>query len=106
MPNSLFAKNSNQETIILAGGCFWGVEELMSNFQGVVSTEVGYSGGDTDQPTYETVSTGLTNHAESVKIIFDNKKTTLEKILKFFFFFFYQTNKTKEIKKKKKRRKE
>lgn len=85
MPNSLFAKNSNQETIILAGGCFWGVEELMSNFEGVVSTEVGYTGGDTDQPTYETVSTGLTNHAESVKIIFDNKKTTLEKILKFFF---------------------
>jgi len=85
MPNSLFAKNSNQETIILAGGCFWGVEELFSNFAGVYATEVGYAGGDTDQPTYQSVSSGLTNHAESVKISFDNKKTSLEKILKFFF---------------------
>ncbi len=81
-----FAKNSlNQETIILAGGCFWGVEELFQNLEGVVETEVGYAGGFTENPTYETVSTGLTGHAESVKITFDNSKISLEKILKFFF---------------------
>ena len=82
----IFAKNStNQENIILAGGCFWGVEELFQNFEGVIATEVGYSGGFTENPTYATVSTGLTGHAESVKITFDNSKTSLEKILKFFF---------------------
>ena len=81
-----FAKNSsNQENIILAGGCFWGVEELFQNFEGVIATEVGYSGGFSENPTYETVSSGLTGHAESVQIIFDNSKTSLEKILKFFF---------------------
>jgi methionine-S-sulfoxide reductase len=82
----IFAKNfSNQEQILLAGGCFWGVEELFANFEGVLETEVGYSGGFSENPTYETVSTGLTGHAETVKIIFDNSKTSLEKILKFFF---------------------
>jgi len=81
-----FAKNSpNLENIILAGGCFWGVEDLFQKFEGVVETEVGYSGGSSENPTYETVSTGLTGHAESVKITFDNSKTSLEKILKFFF---------------------
>jgi peptide-methionine (S)-S-oxide reductase len=81
-----FAKNStNKETIILAGGCFWGVEELFQNFEGVVETEVGYTGGFSENPTYDTVSTGLSGHAESVKITFDNSKTSLEKILKFFF---------------------
>lgn len=81
-----FAKNSsNIENIILAGGCFWGVEELFQKFDGVVETEVGYSGGSSENPTYQTVSSGLTGHAESVKITFDNSKTSLEKILKFFF---------------------
>ena len=81
-----FAKNSsNLENIILAGGCFWGVEELFQKFDGVVETEVGYSGGSSENPTYQTVSTGLTGHAESVKITFDNSKTSLEKILKLFF---------------------
>ena len=81
-----FAKNSsNLENIILAGGCFWGVEELFQKFDGVVETEVGYSGGSSENPTYQTVSSGLTGHAESVKITFDNSKTSLEKILKFFF---------------------
>jgi len=81
-----FAKNSsNLENIILAGGCFWGVEDLFQKFDGVVETEVGYSGGLSENPTYQTVSTGLTGHAESVKITFDNSKTSLEKILKFFF---------------------
>lgn len=81
-----FAKNSsNLENIILAGGCFWGVEDLFQKFDGVVETEVGYSGGTSENPTYQTVSTGLTGHAESVKITFDTSKTSLEKILKFFF---------------------
>lgn len=82
----IFAKNSkNQENIMLAGGCFWGIEELFGNLDGVIKTEVGYMGGFSENPTYETVSTGLTGHAETVKITFDNSKISLEKILKFFF---------------------
>ena len=81
-----FAKNSsNHETIILAGGCFWGVEEMFQKFEGVIDTEVGYTGGSTENPIYDSVSTGLTGHAETVKITFDNSKSSLEKILKFFF---------------------
>jgi peptide-methionine (S)-S-oxide reductase len=75
----------NIETIILAGGCFWGVEELFRQVEGVIDTEVGYTGGTIENPNYEIVSGGLSGHAESVKIIFDNKKISLEKILKFFF---------------------
>jgi len=75
----------NTETIILAGGCFWGVEELFRQLDGVIDTEVGYTGGTIENPNYEIVSGGLSGHAESVKIIFDNKKISLEKILKFFF---------------------
>jgi len=84
--NNIFAKNSStQEQIMLAGGCFWGIEELFRNFDGVIETEVGYTGGFTNNPNYESVSSGLSGHAETVKIVFDNSKTSLEKILKYFF---------------------
>jgi peptide-methionine (S)-S-oxide reductase len=84
--SAIFAKNlSSQETAILAGGCFWGVEELFKKLDGVLETEVGYTGGTIDNPTYEIVSAGLSGHVEAVKIIFDNQKISYEKILKFFF---------------------
>ncbi len=76
---------SKYEKTILAGGCFWGMEELISKLDGVVSTRVGYAGGNIASPTYKIVTTGLTNHAESIEITFDPTKTNYEKILKFFF---------------------
>lgn len=73
------------ETAILAAGCFWGVEEFFRKMDGVVSTEVGYSGGKDKNPTYDAVSDGKTGHAESVRIVFDPKKISYEKILTQFF---------------------
>ncbi len=73
------------QTITLAGGCFWGVEELFSKLDGVVSTEVGYSGGELLNPKYEQVKLGTTGHAEAVQIQFNRNKISLEKILEYFF---------------------
>src|SRR5262245_32121650 len=59
------------ETAILAGGCFWGMEEILRGVPGVVSTDVGYTGGKTSAPDYEQVHTGETGHAEAIRIVFD-----------------------------------
>ena len=74
------------ETAILAGGCFWGMEEILRQIPGVVETEVGYEGGKSAHPTYEDVHTGATGHAESVKIVFDPKKVSYDDLLEKWFF--------------------
>lgn len=73
------------ETATLAGGCFWGVEELVRKLPGVVDTTVGYAGGTLDKPRYGDVKTGRTGHAESLQIVFDPSKITFDEILDFFF---------------------
>ena len=82
MTNSA-GKNTDVATI--AGGCFWGVEELIRAQEGVVDTETGYAGGTSEKPTYREVCTGKTGHAEAVQITFDATQTTYQKILEFFF---------------------
>ena len=69
----------------LAGGCFWGVEELMRSMPGVISTRVGYTGGTTVNPVYEDVHTGSTGHAEAIEIVYDPAKLTYQAILEYFF---------------------
>jgi len=64
-----------------AGGCFWCMQPAFDGLPGVVSTQAGYTGGQTVNPTYEEVSTGDTGHAESVEVTYDPKKTTYRKLL-------------------------
>jgi len=67
--------------IVLAGGCFWGVEEYMSRIDGVVETKVGYANGHTENPTYEEVCTNTTGHAEACYIKYDENILPLEELL-------------------------
>ena len=73
------------EIAVLALGCFWGPEIKFSKIDGIIKTEVGYCGGNSPTTTYKEVCTGNTNHAEVVKLDFDEKIITYEKILKIFF---------------------
>ncbi len=73
------------EIAVLALGCFWGPEIKFSKINGIIKTEVGYCGGDSPKTTYKEVCTGNTNHAEVVKLEFDKKIISYEKILNIFF---------------------
>lgn len=77
--------DSQTETAIFAGGCFWGVEYLMQQLPGIISVFSGYIGGHTSNPTYEKLCTQSTGHAEAVKIIFDPNKVNYETLVKRFF---------------------
>jgi methionine-S-sulfoxide reductase len=73
------------QTAYLAGGCFWGMEELVRGIPGVLATEVGYTGGDTPNAVYEQVKTGRTGHAESLKVMFDPQQLSYRHLLFEFF---------------------
>jgi peptide methionine sulfoxide reductase msrA/msrB len=74
------------ETAVLAGGCFWGMEDIIRKIPGVVETEAVYTGGKGAHPTYEDVHTGTTGHAEAVRIVFDPKKLSYADLLEKWFF--------------------
>ena len=73
------------KTAYLAGGCFWGVEELLRNVAGVIVTNVGYTGGSTPNPTYNDVKTGSTGHAEAIRVEFDETRLSYADLLRLFF---------------------
>ena len=76
---------SGLQTVVLAGGCFWGVQGVFQHTSGVVNAVSGYSGGSKADASYRTVSSGATGHAESVEVKFDPKKISYGKILQIFF---------------------
>jgi peptide-methionine (S)-S-oxide reductase len=76
---------THQETVVLSGGCFWGIQAVFEHVKGVSKATAGYSGGNVKNPTYEDVSTGATGHAESVQVIYDPSKVTFGQLLKVFF---------------------
>ena len=77
--------SNTQERAVLAGGCFWGMQDLIRKRDGVISTRVGYTGGDTPNATYSTVKTGKTGHAEALEIIFDPTIVSFRDLLELFF---------------------
>ncbi|MGA8036868.1 MAG: peptide-methionine (S)-S-oxide reductase MsrA [Candidatus Acidiferrales bacterium] len=79
------ATAKGQETVVLSGGCFWGIQAVFEHVKGVKSATAGYSGGTVKNPSYEQVSSGATGHAESVKIVYDPSKVTFGQLLKVFF---------------------
>lgn len=78
-------KTEKYEKAYFAGGCFWGVEYYFQNAEGVVSTTVGYMGGDKENPTYKEVSYTNTGHAEAIEVVYDPEKTSYEKMARLFF---------------------
>jgi peptide methionine sulfoxide reductase msrA/msrB len=74
------------EVALLAGGCFWGMEEILRSVPGVIDTEVGYAGGSTRSPTYRQVSGGRTGHAETVRVLFDPSRLSFAELLEKWFF--------------------
>jgi len=79
------AAPAGQQTIVFAGGCFWGVQAVFQHVKGVVSATSGYAGGTVASPTYDDVSSGTTGHAESVRVVFDTSQVSLGQLLKVFF---------------------
>ncbi|MBI5430857.1 MAG: peptide-methionine (S)-S-oxide reductase MsrA [Nitrosomonadales bacterium] len=85
-----------RQAAYLAGGCFWGMEELVRQIPGVLGTEVGYTGGETPNAVYQQVKTGRTGHAESLKIVFDPVQLTYRHLLFEFFRMHNPTTRNKQ----------
>jgi peptide-methionine (S)-S-oxide reductase len=79
------ASQKGQQTVVVSGGCFWGIQAVFQHVKGVTRATSGYSGGTVKNPDYEEVSSGTTGHAESVEIVYDPSKITLGQLLKVFF---------------------
>jgi peptide methionine sulfoxide reductase msrA/msrB len=83
--NDMTVPETTTETAILAGGCFWGMEDIIRDIPGVVATDVGYTGGKVKNATYEDVKGGRSGHAEAVRVAFDPRQITYQEILGYFF---------------------
>jgi peptide-methionine (S)-S-oxide reductase len=79
------ASAKGEQTVVLSGGCFWGIQAVFQHVKGVISATSGYAGGSKSTAEYEIVSTGQTGHAESVKVVFDPSRITYGELLKVFF---------------------
>jgi peptide-methionine (S)-S-oxide reductase len=79
------SKSKGAQTVVLSGGCFWGIQAVFEHVKGVSSVTAGYSGGSAATAQYETVSTGRTGHAESVRIVYDPAQVSYGQLLKVFF---------------------
>jgi len=79
------APAKGHETVVLAGGCFWGIQAVFEHVKGVTKATAGYSGGSVKNPGYEEVSSGTTGHAESVEVVYDPSTITFGQLLKIFF---------------------
>ncbi|MFF8617617.1 peptide-methionine (S)-S-oxide reductase MsrA [Streptomyces sp. NPDC015350] len=84
--------SGTEERALLAGGCFWGMQELIRTFPGVLTTRVGYSGGDVENPTYRNHG----SHAESIEITFDPTRTDYRTVLEYFFQIHDPTTKNRQ----------
>ena len=85
-PGEAAACEATVEEAVLAGGCFWGMEDILRKIPGVIDTEVGYAGGTTARPRYNDVKTGRTGHAEAIRVHFDPAKLTYDELLEKWFF--------------------
>ncbi|MEI7668917.1 MAG: peptide-methionine (S)-S-oxide reductase MsrA, partial [Pseudomonadota bacterium] len=85
-----------KEIAILAGGCFWGMEDLIRKLNGVLETEVGYTGGTFPNPRYEDIKERITGHAEAIEISFDSDILSYRKLLEFFFQIHDPTTKNRQ----------
>lgn len=81
---------------ILAGGCFWGMQDLVRKRPGIIATRVGYTGGALENPRYDDICTGKTGHAEAMEMTFDPAKTSYREILEFFFQIHDPTTKNRQ----------
>ena len=79
------ANRPGRQTAVFAGGCFWGTQSVFERVKGVVATTAGYAGGSASTATYDQVTTETTNHAESIRVVYDPSKITYGKLLQVFF---------------------
>jgi peptide-methionine (S)-S-oxide reductase len=85
LTDATLASAHGEESVVFAGGCFWGVQAVFQHVNGVLSATSGYSGGEAKTAEYDRVSSGLTGHAESVKVVFDPSQVTYGQLLHVFF---------------------
>ena len=85
LPRTILASSAPREVAYFAGGCFWGVEGVFEHVKGVQSAVSGYTGGQTARPTYDSISSGTTGHAETVKVTFDPRQIRYADLLRVYF---------------------